>query len=238
MNLDLKDAEYFTKLYSKFLIFANKRLKVIDYIEKPEDFIEIDPFKQLELRKSIYKNMHHHINSFFDFGNLNDQEKIDVKSWKNFIHTEFIVCGHIKNHSLFIDVKNKGKIYGVLGLIDDMEIVMPSYNLPIMVEGTLLPFRDKIVYDGLFGAMDINDSNILKATKEYIEEASKIKNIITSLPEEISLSKDSDWDGYDKVYFYNTEKTFIRDHKKIGRNELCYCGSGKKYKKCCENKNI
>jgi uncharacterized protein YecA (UPF0149 family) len=27
--------------------------------------------------------------------------------------------------------------------------------------------------------------------------------------------------------------THIRDEKKIGRNELCPCGSGKKYKKCC-----
>jgi hypothetical protein len=23
--------------------------------------------------------------------------------------------------------------------------------------------------------------------------------------------------------------------KKIGRNDLCYCGSGKKFKKCCES---
>ena len=25
---------------------------------------------------------------------------------------------------------------------------------------------------------------------------------------------------------------------KIGRNDICDCGSGKKYKKCCELKNI
>ncbi|WP_227839368.1 SEC-C metal-binding domain-containing protein [Clostridioides sp. ZZV15-6597] len=25
----------------------------------------------------------------------------------------------------------------------------------------------------------------------------------------------------------------IDSNKKIGRNERCYCGSGKKYKKCC-----
>lgn len=24
---------------------------------------------------------------------------------------------------------------------------------------------------------------------------------------------------------------------KIGRNDVCMCGSGKKYKKCCMNKN-
>jgi len=27
--------------------------------------------------------------------------------------------------------------------------------------------------------------------------------------------------------------TYKRDKKKIGRNEPCPCGSGKKYKKCC-----
>ena len=25
----------------------------------------------------------------------------------------------------------------------------------------------------------------------------------------------------------------IRGDKKVGRNELCHCGSGKKYKRCC-----
>jgi uncharacterized protein YecA (UPF0149 family) len=27
----------------------------------------------------------------------------------------------------------------------------------------------------------------------------------------------------------------IREYKKIGRNDLCPCGSGKKYKNCCLN---
>ena len=30
--------------------------------------------------------------------------------------------------------------------------------------------------------------------------------------------------------------TTVRVEKKIGRNEPCHCGSGKKYKKCCERK--
>lgn len=28
-------------------------------------------------------------------------------------------------------------------------------------------------------------------------------------------------------------KQLVRDHYKIGRNEPCPCGSGKKYKNCC-----
>ena len=28
-------------------------------------------------------------------------------------------------------------------------------------------------------------------------------------------------------------KTIVREAPKVGRNDLCPCGSGKKYKKCC-----
>ncbi|NLD17306.1 MAG: hypothetical protein GX666_06980, partial [Tissierellia bacterium] len=28
-------------------------------------------------------------------------------------------------------------------------------------------------------------------------------------------------------------KTFVRKEEKVGRNDPCPCGSGKKYKKCC-----
>jgi preprotein translocase subunit SecA len=31
----------------------------------------------------------------------------------------------------------------------------------------------------------------------------------------------------------DTAKTVKRDGKKVGRNDPCPCGSGKKYKKCC-----
>ena len=33
------------------------------------------------------------------------------------------------------------------------------------------------------------------------------------------------------------EENYMNSHVDIGRNDLCYCGSGKKYKKCCMNKN-
>jgi len=28
-------------------------------------------------------------------------------------------------------------------------------------------------------------------------------------------------------------RTFVREQPKVGRNDPCPCGSGKKYKKCC-----
>lgn len=48
---------------------------------------------------------------------------------------------------------------------------------------------------------------------------------------------DSDLDD-DFNYNFSKEAGFERTHKKIGRNEPCPCGSGKKFKKCCLGKGI
>ena len=39
-----------------------------------------------------------------------------------------------------------------------------------------------------------------------------------------------------RLYKEQKESTTIRKEKKIGRNDPCPCGSGKKYKKCCGRK--
>ena len=33
------------------------------------------------------------------------------------------------------------------------------------------------------------------------------------------------------------QKTVVNDKPKLSRNDLCYCGSGKKYKNCCWDKD-
>ena len=38
------------------------------------------------------------------------------------------------------------------------------------------------------------------------------------------------------IVISNGEETYVRQNKKIGRNDPCPCGSGKKYKQCCMNK--
>ena len=40
------------------------------------------------------------------------------------------------------------------------------------------------------------------------------------------------------VNHISDEQPYARTHRKIGRNELCPCGSGKKFKKCCIEKGI
>jgi SWIM/SEC-C metal-binding protein len=48
----------------------------------------------------------------------------------------------------------------------------------------------------------------------------------------IGLEPDKPEDITDLEILLNPPKTIVAD-KKIGRNDPCSCGSGKKYKKCC-----
>ena len=48
----------------------------------------------------------------------------------------------------------------------------------------------------------------------------------------IGLEPDKPEDITDLEILLNPSKTMIAE-KKVGRNESCPCGSGKKYKKCC-----
>ena len=40
-------------------------------------------------------------------------------------------------------------------------------------------------------------------------------------------------DQKEPVFVYDGTETYKRIQPKVGRNDSCPCGSGKKYKKCC-----
>ena len=62
--------------------------------------------------------------------------------------------------------------------------------------------------------------NMVAAKADWLYELPKWKEIFSE--EELK-----------KFYKEQKESTIIRKPKKIGRNDPCPCGSGKKYKKCC-----
>ena len=50
----------------------------------------------------------------------------------------------------------------------------------------------------------------------------------------MKLKPDSDADA--KTNYGKKDKPVVKNIPKLGRNDLCVCGSGKKYKKCCMEK--
>ncbi len=94
----------------------------------------------------------------------------------------------------------------------------------------------------------INESLKESLELEELEEDTEIE--ISIDPEKLyfnMLEAEADWlyglAQWDDIFTEEKRKeiaqeqrlsgTFIREERKIGRNEPCPCGSGKKYKKCC-----
>lgn len=79
--------------------------------------------------------------------------------------------------------------------------------------------------------------DILNSTPEGIVEfKAKYKEAgATNNHHEVSTFKeiDGEWFFYDSEY---PKQQTVVNEQKVGRNEPCPCGSGKKYKKCCGKK--
>lgn len=83
--------------------------------------------------------------------------------------------------------------------------------------------------------------------KVFIDELEKSNNIMymrnkieKKLHPKIGYPRGGhDADFNDDPPFFAAEEPYRRDNKKIGRNDPCPCGSGKKYKHCCgKNQNV
>lgn len=63
--------------------------------------------------------------------------------------------------------------------------------------------------------------NMFKADADYLYKLKEWEDILTQ-------------EEYTAIYDdYRKSRTFVRTEAKIGRNDPCPCGSGKKYKNCC-----
>ena len=81
-----------------------------------------------------------------------------------------------------------------------------------------------ILMEAVEQGVDINDSEQLgKFIESMIEKADKMGLLSSAFVDE-----------EDEIIESN-DIPYIRENVKIGRNEPCFCGSGKKYKKCCGN---
>ena len=78
---------------------------------------------------------------------------------------------------------------------------------------------------------DKNPASVRVKTKKRMQEVAAIFEE-NGWKCKIELDKDQPEDITDLELLLNPPKTVIAE-KKIGRNEPCPCGSGKKYKKCC-----
>lgn len=197
MNLPKKDVDLFCNLYHPLLFYVNTKFGILD-IDAPEE-IRGTPLE--EVRKLTDKLYEHPelINEFIKENpyNFNSSELQIVKEWIYFAKGEFILFRHLKKYTIFLDLKEPPKAYGVLALYSPFdEVILPP---PVMVQAVLLPFKGKIIYDGILSSYSIFfGSGYRKSLNDAYQEAKFRFGIIESLPF-IEEEKKND---EDKLRFY------------------------------------
>ncbi len=156
MNLPPGDIDLFYKLHGSLLAFANQQLKILPANTAP-DQVRKQPIRQVAgLRNACYDNsaiLDQYLAANPD--RLSLDELAIVAGWRHRVTGEFYIVRYLKVYTVFMILEEPAHLYGVSGLIDPLEVVLDGAPLPTMVKATLLPFRDRIIYDGILNPYSI-----------------------------------------------------------------------------------
>ena len=184
MFLEPQDVRLFFKLHYALLCFVNQRLKVIPgSLATLAEFADLTPEVQMKVRDALLANVEL-IESFVAENpvNLPEAELDIVRSWRHMVTGKFYVFRELKKYTVFLSNDKPPVAYGVLALTQPFAD-MTGTDLPILTQAVLLPFKDKIVYDGLLARYRMTfGPGIRRSLNESFKEAKMRQGIVTSLP--------------------------------------------------------
>lgn len=157
MNLSHEDAKLFFKLMWQLQFYVDQQLKLLPKINSVEEYIETPIEQKHKVREAMYQKRH----LIEKFSNENpakfSAEEIEiVRGWTKAIPDEhFCVFRYLKRHAIFMSSSKPVQVYAVLGLFDPIEYLTGYRPPPFLVKAVLLPFKGRIIYDGMFALYSI-----------------------------------------------------------------------------------
>jgi hypothetical protein len=157
MILTPEEAKLYYELHWALLAHANRRLGIIPDSATIDDILALSTTeKKMYVREALYEDPDT-LESFITENpeGLSADELAIVASWRHRVSGDFYIARYLKRYTVFLSTTEPERLYGVLGLVDSIEDIFAGRPLPIYVQAVLLPFRDKIVYDGLLRAYNV-----------------------------------------------------------------------------------
>jgi hypothetical protein len=181
MTLPPDDGKLFFELMWKLQYYVNQKRGFHKNISSLEEYASLPTEKKLKARDELWKNTEL-IDSYVQENpdSLPATELEIVRKWKDFIKDSFFIFRHLKKGSIFIRKNNQ--VYAVHGIQDSLDEVIPSFALPRMVEAILLPFKGRIIYDGLLSGYNVHFGGGIRSDLDHTYTVAKHKgHIITTL---------------------------------------------------------
>ena len=123
--------------------------------------------------------------------------------------------------------QNQGVEYSIkIGLLEELEY----YKEEMKVLKRKYPELYNLEKDYFDAAL--SGINRKKMIRKLEKQQQQYAGLMSMMGNEFEFDED-DEDDYDDDFFGPAEEPYVREEAKVGRNDPCPCGSGKKYKKCC-----
>jgi len=188
MFLNDKERATFFKLYFGLLVWVNNKHKIVSGFTKEKHPKSVDSQMAYAIKEKMFQNPKW-IDEYLaenDNGELTEIERGIVMSWRKFFITDkFFVMRHQAKYSVLMTGGNEKttRLYGVVGLNHPFSDFFERSDLPVVIDATILPFQDKIIYDGLFSKYNISIGSGMRGGLNDSYRISKEKyGIIESLP--------------------------------------------------------
>ncbi len=184
MQLPLEDVDLFFRLHRGLMFFVNRKLRVLDRtVATPEDYSGLPPEARVEVHQALLDHTDL-IDAFADENPFGfDEAGLEVvRSWKDLVTGTFYAFRQLRDYMVFLSSTEPVVAYGVVALFDPFEAVVGPH-LPRMIKTTLLPFKGRIVYDGLVSGYNVFfGGGIKRRLNESYKEAKERFGVVTSLP--------------------------------------------------------
>ena len=187
MKLNSTDVKLFMKLALELQWYAQQQGQILPRVKDFITYIDTSMREKVEVRDYLFDHLEL-IDSFVQVNpaELTSDELAIVKGWKNCVRGNFVIERSLKKYTVFID--SKERVYGVLGLQDEISDLVDKRSLPRNVNTVLLPFKGKIVYDGLLGFYNISFGSGIRAHLKEIYLIAKDNNDIIETLDPVALA--------------------------------------------------
>ena len=189
MKLSKQDADLFFELMFALHYYVCSKLNMYPDIKSSVDYEDGPGEMKAEVRKAILDDVDL-IDSFVDENPNNfSQENLKIiLGWKKFVYGNFYVERLLKKHAILM---RDEEVYGVLGILLGFDELIHKSRLPLLINTVLLPFKGRIVYDGLFGAHSVTFGGGVKRRLKDTYMRSKQNNRIIESCDEPCKQKES-----------------------------------------------
>jgi hypothetical protein len=249
-NQDSDDEEKFFVFHAINLLAELNAIEqlpvVLNLLKQSEELIEfyLGYYLTEYILQSIYKlgnNQFHVLENFmkepgiYTYSKTAVSEAIKQKSFESKAHRkEAIQCysnilkfyAKAELEDNVIDSELIGHILGDIMKLECRELIPEITEL----------FNLNYVLEKVCGDLETVEQNLTTSNEtNYEVRILPLKDLYPDIKKSWLNSNNNPWDTNDDESpnpFYENDKLFIAE-KKVGRNDPCICGSGKKYKKCC-----